>query len=352
MPPIEIPAPASLRYVDDRRHPTDELRRMMRPAIEAHRQHVRRHRGRHALSFIMTFVLLYLLILAAKGVFNHSGWIGVVALCSVILSLLMMIGFIIGTEAELRGIENVPWLCCCADICRFMVSGGGRPVLAPDNRISKRSVCERSASAAIDDIPSRTLTAPRRPRSMSPAPMAASAPTPVSMERGDGASTPVVDLEAGLPPDLPDLPPDLPDLEYVPPEDIEAGGGAPPATQCGECDSATDAVGHQNEGEGEGDEGEGEQEAADCALCLEGMYCGDVVRTLPCGHEFHLPCIDRWLKVAQVRRRRCCPMCKADPLPDAAYAFDPAAPKESERATEEEASMEASSSVGDEDISA
>mmetsp|Transcript_27196 Transcript_27196/g.84638 ORF Transcript_27196/g.84638 Transcript_27196/m.84638 type:complete len:452 (-) Transcript_27196:114-1469(-) len=44
-----------------------------------------------------------------------------------------------------------------------------------------------------------------------------------------------------------------------------------------------------------------------CMVCLSDFADADEVRPLPCGHVFHAPCIDEWL-------RRCtdCPICKAN----------------------------------------
>ena len=42
-----------------------------------------------------------------------------------------------------------------------------------------------------------------------------------------------------------------------------------------------------------------------CAICLEAMAEGDMVKSLPCLHAFHAKCIDRWL-----RSSKQCPMCK------------------------------------------
>jgi hypothetical protein len=44
-----------------------------------------------------------------------------------------------------------------------------------------------------------------------------------------------------------------------------------------------------------------------CMVCLSEFEVGEEVRVLPCGHVFHAPCIDEWL-------RRCtdCPICKAN----------------------------------------
>ncbi|KAL0076945.1 hypothetical protein J3Q64DRAFT_1873949 [Phycomyces blakesleeanus] len=45
-----------------------------------------------------------------------------------------------------------------------------------------------------------------------------------------------------------------------------------------------------------------------CAICLEGMVGGDVVRQLPCKHEYHTHCIDPWLTSKSGE----CPLCKAN----------------------------------------
>jgi hypothetical protein len=44
-----------------------------------------------------------------------------------------------------------------------------------------------------------------------------------------------------------------------------------------------------------------------CAVCLSEFEWGDVLRRLPCGHHFHGPCIDKWLK-----RNKVCPLCLQD----------------------------------------
>jgi len=46
---------------------------------------------------------------------------------------------------------------------------------------------------------------------------------------------------------------------------------------------------------------------AQCTVCLEEYEAKDVVRVLPaCGHAFHAPCIDAWL-----RQHPTCPVCRA-----------------------------------------
>eukprot|EP00554_Chaetoceros_debilis_P006450 CAMPEP_0194077754 /NCGR_PEP_ID=MMETSP0149-20130528/4326_1 /TAXON_ID=122233 /ORGANISM="Chaetoceros debilis, Strain MM31A-1" /LENGTH=507 /DNA_ID=CAMNT_0038758869 /DNA_START=188 /DNA_END=1711 /DNA_ORIENTATION=+ len=42
-----------------------------------------------------------------------------------------------------------------------------------------------------------------------------------------------------------------------------------------------------------------------CSICLEEYKVGDMVRTIPCFHEFHAQCIDQWLQLKDT-----CPICK------------------------------------------
>ncbi|XP_078355742.1 RING finger protein 215-like [Oculina patagonica] len=53
-----------------------------------------------------------------------------------------------------------------------------------------------------------------------------------------------------------------------------------------------------------------EQERRDsevCAVCLDEFHSNQLVRTLPCDHEFHYECVDRWLLA-----KRTCPLCKGN----------------------------------------
>merc|ERR1712159_29923 len=52
----------------------------------------------------------------------------------------------------------------------------------------------------------------------------------------------------------------------------------------------------------------GEDEGEDCVICLEEFKQGDKIRILPCSHEYHSECIDRWLQTQTQQ----CPMCKHD----------------------------------------
>ncbi|KAJ2658827.1 hypothetical protein IWW48_003814 [Coemansia sp. RSA 1200] len=48
--------------------------------------------------------------------------------------------------------------------------------------------------------------------------------------------------------------------------------------------------------------------ALDCAICLEEINEGEIIRKLPCPHVFHSACIDRWL----LCQSSVCPLCKRD----------------------------------------
>jgi hypothetical protein len=58
--------------------------------------------------------------------------------------------------------------------------------------------------------------------------------------------------------------------------------------------------------------------AADCSVCLGEFSDGELLRLLPkCGHAFHVPCIDTWLR-AHVN----CPLCRSDVIDPAASTAD------------------------------
>lgn len=53
------------------------------------------------------------------------------------------------------------------------------------------------------------------------------------------------------------------------------------------------------------------EEENECAVCCEAYVEGDELRTLPCFHEFHKCCIDKWFLSGRAGARKC-PMCNAE----------------------------------------
>lgn len=47
--------------------------------------------------------------------------------------------------------------------------------------------------------------------------------------------------------------------------------------------------------------------AEQCTICLIDFAMNDELRILPCAHEYHKECIDRWLQQSTT-----CPMCRHD----------------------------------------
>eukprot|EP00325_Prymnesiales_sp_UTEX-LB-985_P000036 CAMPEP_0174700034 /NCGR_PEP_ID=MMETSP1094-20130205/5114_1 /TAXON_ID=156173 /ORGANISM="Chrysochromulina brevifilum, Strain UTEX LB 985" /LENGTH=221 /DNA_ID=CAMNT_0015897449 /DNA_START=9 /DNA_END=674 /DNA_ORIENTATION=+ len=50
----------------------------------------------------------------------------------------------------------------------------------------------------------------------------------------------------------------------------------------------------------------------ECCVCLNAFELVDTVRVLPCGHKFHVVCVDNWFASTKYHQRTC-PLCKADP---------------------------------------
>ncbi|XWS56600.1 hypothetical protein CRYUN_Cryun09bG0099900 [Craigia yunnanensis] len=49
----------------------------------------------------------------------------------------------------------------------------------------------------------------------------------------------------------------------------------------------------------------GSEDELTCSVCLEQVNVGDLIRSLPCLHQFHASCVDPWL-----RQQGTCPVCK------------------------------------------
>ncbi|XP_026406575.1 uncharacterized protein LOC113301960 isoform X1 [Papaver somniferum] len=59
-------------------------------------------------------------------------------------------------------------------------------------------------------------------------------------------------------------------------------------------------------------------DAAQCYICLVEYEEGDCMRILPCHHEFHQTCVDKWLKEIH----RVCPLCRGDVCRSESFAVD------------------------------
>ncbi|KAI8089625.1 uncharacterized protein BX664DRAFT_386085 [Halteromyces radiatus] len=52
-------------------------------------------------------------------------------------------------------------------------------------------------------------------------------------------------------------------------------------------------------------DGTTEKDMDQCVICLESFELDNLLRILPCGHEYHQDCIDIWL----TKKNACCPLC-------------------------------------------
>ena len=64
-----------------------------------------------------------------------------------------------------------------------------------------------------------------------------------------------------------------------------------------------------------------------CCICLDDYVLGDKLRILPCGHAYHMKCIDPWL----LKNKRVCPQCRKK-----VFASGEVPPSDSESETEDE----------------
>ncbi|KAJ1259430.1 hypothetical protein BS78_10G154800 [Paspalum vaginatum] len=70
------------------------------------------------------------------------------------------------------------------------------------------------------------------------------------------------------------------------------------------------------------DDGKPRASSVLCAVCLDDVQAGEMVRQLPvCRHLFHVDCVDAWL-----RAHRSCPLCRCDLFPPNATAKADALP--------------------------
>merc|ERR1740123_2079407 len=49
------------------------------------------------------------------------------------------------------------------------------------------------------------------------------------------------------------------------------------------------------------------EDGPSCAICMQQYKIGDELRILPCKHEFHCECVDKWLPMKKI-----CPLCRHD----------------------------------------
>lgn len=69
-------------------------------------------------------------------------------------------------------------------------------------------------------------------------------------------------------------------------------------------------------------------DCSECPICLEEFHVGNEVRGLPCAHNFHVGCIDEWLRL-NVK----CPRCRSSVFPNVDLNALPTIPADSDGST-------------------
>lgn len=53
------------------------------------------------------------------------------------------------------------------------------------------------------------------------------------------------------------------------------------------------------------------EKCIDCSICIEKVKYAEYVRDLPCKHQYHKKCIDKWFRVSiNVNEEIQCPLCR------------------------------------------
>ncbi|KAK9684714.1 hypothetical protein RND81_10G227400 [Saponaria officinalis] len=81
-------------------------------------------------------------------------------------------------------------------------------------------------------------------------------------------------------------------------------------------------------------------DCSECSICLEEFRVGNEVRRLPCAHNFHVECIDQWLRL-NVK----CPQCRSSVFPNLDLSALSNLQPESEREREPEHIIDVPSSA-------
>lgn len=89
------------------------------------------------------------------------------------------------------------------------------------------------------------------------------------------------------------------------PLDNQHGEGTSVQRQSSSCTVSKEAATKKTDSENIEGSGKGREEELTCSVCLEQVNEGELVRSLPCLHQFHTLCIDPWL-----RQQATCPVCK------------------------------------------